>query len=652
MAQKRQNILISILFLSPLILQLSKLFASTTTLFIIGSVLALGLLVGIFINDITSLDQWFLERAISWTSIPLELINILTLFQLLPRASSAFMFEIAIACYALSLFFVERHFTIKNVLVIILNLNVLANYMTPAGDILVLAISVLALIFYLGRVLITHTEQLNLAILIVYLITMLVGLIWLVPQLPIFDTDSFAWRFEACSLFLVLPIAYLLLINKEKIEFNTHVLFASFAYILISETALIVAEPNIFNIVLVVIFFLFYLCSLNFFGNIELADSSKKISVIIPVFNNAQTIVEALESIKKQTYREWEVIIIDTGSNDGTETIVKRYLRYNELPVTYLKQKKHSQLEAIKDCLDYVDGDICYILEPTDVLFDSNVFYRATSALCGEKCDGVFVGVQKIDQHSKPQGTMHLRSYYDSQTTVARLALLLGKNPYTNWIYWRKDIFVTSIKENYLTNNFPAWYDASKNIGLKVANTNFIGLKHRNSIANKEIDYNRVAGELRAFHHILSKLTIPVFRSQSAFYRVISKLRLSSIWPVLFWQGKTPLRNINPKPIKYLEKRLKSPYFNVIANFIENYNSDKSASVDIPTSLKIFTGTEVAYYNRLIQTESIDNFYWEFMKIIDAGTSRLVVRKKDKKKLESILEFFTIKDYVQVITRD
>lgn len=652
MAQKRQNILISILFFSPLILQFSKLFASTAALFIIGSVVALGILVGIFINDITSLDQWFLERTISWISVSLELINVLSLFQLLPRGSSAFMFELAVACYAFSLFFVERHFTIKNILVIILNLNVLANYMTPAGDILVLVVSIAALIFYLGRVLITHTEQLNLAILIVYLITMLVGLIWLVPQLPVFDTDSFAWRFEASSLFLALPIAYLLLSNKEKIEFNTHVLFLSFSYLFVAEAVLVVAEPNIFNIVLVVIFFLFYLSSLNFFGNIELMDSSKKISVVIPVFNNAQTIVEALESIKKQTYREWEVIIIDTGSNDGTETIVKRYLRYNELPVTYLKQKSQSQLGAIKDCLKYIYGDICYILEPTDVLFDSNVFYRATSALCGEKCDGVFVGVQKIDRRSKPQGVMHLRAYYDSQTTVARLALLLGKNPYTNWIYWRKDIFVTKVKENYLTNNLPAWYDASKNIGLKVVNTNFIGLKHRSGIANKKIDVNRAAGELRVFHHILSILAIPGFKSQSAFYRVINKLHFSSIWPILFWQGKTSLKNINPKPIRHLEKSLESPYFTAIANFIENYHSDKRANVYIPASLKIFTGTEVAYYNQLLQAKRIDNFYWEFMKIISAGTSEMVVNKEDKKKLETILEFFTIKDYVKVITRD
>lgn len=652
MVQRRQNILISILFLSPLILQLSKLFASTATLFIIESIVALGILIGIFINDITDLDQWFLERAVSWISVSLELISILSLFQLSLRESSAFMFELAIACYTLSLFFVERHFTIKNILVIILNLNVLANYMTPAGDILVLVISVSALIFYLGRVLITHTEQLKLTILIVYLITMLVALIWLVPQFPIFDTDSFAWRFEASSLFLILPIAYLLLANKEKIEFNTHVLFLNFSYFLIAEATLIVAEPNIFNVVLVVIFFLFYLSSLNFLGNIELMGSSKKISVIIPIFNNAQTIVETLESIKKQTYREWEIIIIDTGSEDGTETIVKRYLRYNELPVTYLKQKNHSQLEAIKDCLDYIYGDICYILEPTDVLFDSNVFYRATSALCGEKCDGVFVGVQKIDRRSKPQGIMHLRAYYDSRTTVARLALLLGKNPYTNWIYWRKEIFVTSVKENYLTNNLPAWYNASKNIGLRVANTNFIGLKHRSGTATQEIEIDELAGELRTFHHILSSLTIPVFKCQSAFYRVISKLHFSSIWPVLFWQGKTSLEKINLKRLSHLEQNLKSPYFNAITNFIENYDSDKRASVVIPETLKIFTGTEVAYYNQLLQTKDVDNFYWEFMKVISTGPGILLTSKNGKKKLEMLLEFFTIKDYVKIITKD
>ncbi len=49
------------------------------------------------------------------------------------------------------------------------------------------------------------------------------------------------------------------------------------------------------------------------------------VSVIMPCYNDGQYIEEAVESVKKQTYTEWELIIIDDGSDDkGTLEILKR----------------------------------------------------------------------------------------------------------------------------------------------------------------------------------------------------------------------------------------------------------------------------------------------------------------------------------------
>ena len=47
------------------------------------------------------------------------------------------------------------------------------------------------------------------------------------------------------------------------------------------------------------------------------------VSVIIPVYNDAEYLWEAIESVKKQTYTEWEIIIVDDGSDK------KDYYRYN-----------------------------------------------------------------------------------------------------------------------------------------------------------------------------------------------------------------------------------------------------------------------------------------------------------------------------------
>ncbi|PPK95107.1 glycosyltransferase involved in cell wall biosynthesis [Nonlabens xylanidelens] len=50
------------------------------------------------------------------------------------------------------------------------------------------------------------------------------------------------------------------------------------------------------------------------------------ISIIIPSYNRANLILETLESIKNQTYSNWECIIVDDGSTDDTEQVVNDYI--------------------------------------------------------------------------------------------------------------------------------------------------------------------------------------------------------------------------------------------------------------------------------------------------------------------------------------
>ena len=48
-----------------------------------------------------------------------------------------------------------------------------------------------------------------------------------------------------------------------------------------------------------------------------------KVSVILPVFNAEKTLKTAIDSILEQTYKNFELIIINDGSNDLSEAIIK-----------------------------------------------------------------------------------------------------------------------------------------------------------------------------------------------------------------------------------------------------------------------------------------------------------------------------------------
>jgi glycosyltransferase involved in cell wall biosynthesis len=53
---------------------------------------------------------------------------------------------------------------------------------------------------------------------------------------------------------------------------------------------------------------------------------SAMVSIIIPCHNSGKYIEETLESVFAQTYREWECIVVDNGSTDNTEEIVKKHM--------------------------------------------------------------------------------------------------------------------------------------------------------------------------------------------------------------------------------------------------------------------------------------------------------------------------------------
>ena len=50
------------------------------------------------------------------------------------------------------------------------------------------------------------------------------------------------------------------------------------------------------------------------------------VSIITPLYNGERFISQTIESVLQQTYPHWEMIIINDGSKDNSEEIVKRYL--------------------------------------------------------------------------------------------------------------------------------------------------------------------------------------------------------------------------------------------------------------------------------------------------------------------------------------
>ena len=64
------------------------------------------------------------------------------------------------------------------------------------------------------------------------------------------------------------------------------------------------------------------------------------VSVIIPTYNRAHLIGRAIQSVLNQTYKDFELIIVDDGSTDNTEDIIKEFQKKDER-IKYIKHEKN-----------------------------------------------------------------------------------------------------------------------------------------------------------------------------------------------------------------------------------------------------------------------------------------------------------------------
>jgi len=73
-----------------------------------------------------------------------------------------------------------------------------------------------------------------------------------------------------------------------------------------------------------------------------------KFSIITPTFNRAHTIERAIKSLQNQTYDNWEMIIIDDGSTDNTQHVVKQYVEKDKR-IKYFKLAKNRGVNVARN---------------------------------------------------------------------------------------------------------------------------------------------------------------------------------------------------------------------------------------------------------------------------------------------------------------
>lgn len=130
---------------------------------------------------------------------------------------------------------------------------------------------------------------------------------------------------------------------------------------------------------------------------------SMEVSVIIPTYNSARFLVEAIDSALAQTFKDIEVLVIDDGSTDETASLVRKY----GPPVRYIRQENRGVAGARNRGIEESRGKYVAFLDADDTWFPHKI-ERQVAALgkCREyrACYSEFL---IVDSDLNPIGISH-----------------------------------------------------------------------------------------------------------------------------------------------------------------------------------------------------------------------------------------------------
>lgn len=90
------------------------------------------------------------------------------------------------------------------------------------------------------------------------------------------------------------------------------------------------------------------------------------VSIITPVFNCEKLIEETIKCVKNQTYKEWEMIIVNDGSTDKTEDVIKKFLQDSR--IKYYKLETNSGVAVARNyALNKISGRFVAYLDADDL---------------------------------------------------------------------------------------------------------------------------------------------------------------------------------------------------------------------------------------------------------------------------------------------
>lgn len=383
-----------------------------------------------------------------------------------------------------------------------------------------------------------------------------------------------------------------------------------------------------------------------------------KVTIIMPTYNDCESICETLDSLMNQSFRSFELLIMDDGSKDNTKNVVEKYKSEKDIDnrIQYFYQDNQDQLNAICNLKPHITGDYVYILHSDDLLANEDVLQKCIDYMeVNKNLDAIIADLIKIDEKGNIIGKQNVNKYKNSEDILALQSLWLGRNLFVDFAFHTKESFLKNVANSYLTWNIPFWIQVNDD-GIKmlnIENVNFNFIKYRvfegNYINNPIGKLNVINGELRTLTTIMKEFNLPLYKTQYILYRIFNKLKIN--YKPLY---KVEEQKNKSKIIKFvLKKRFGNEYKNnIFLNAVYKfYKSDSNNVYVINENIKnefIYKGKDMRKFNNDLMQNKLSPFYLDFLSNMEQGFSTIEVEEENYKYIEDVCKFMCIYPFVKI----
>ena len=96
-------------------------------------------------------------------------------------------------------------------------------------------------------------------------------------------------------------------------------------------------------------------------------------SVLIANYNNSDFLTECIQSVYKQTYKNWEIVFVDDFSKDNSLEIIEKFAKENNRIHIFKNSINQGCGYTKKRCIDMANGEICGFLDSDDILAEDAI---------------------------------------------------------------------------------------------------------------------------------------------------------------------------------------------------------------------------------------------------------------------------------------